>query len=355
MKVASCRLLVSVLVVLCVSSQALAWGSDGHKIVAQIAQTFVKPSTWSALQTQLGSLALADIATLPDSYDHDSQGSWSSHLHYVDNPLNATSFQMGPACLDTNGCVVSAIYNYTYILSKNTNPVPKGICSNNSTASNMKEPCALSFLTHYIGDVHQPLHVGYTSDAGGNGFSVTWYTSQTNLHSVWDSQIIYKYEDTVGNRTWQGMAQDLINELNKNPTLRTEWYNVTDPRVWANESFAYVRYSCYNLEPGSAFFYSKIIQDNVNHKTHERQAEATCSCPVLGDSYYGRNIPIVKERLMQAGIRLASILDLLYSKPVQAVPFDLQSFGNELALFIKLRATRNIAPINTKPRCALDH
>ena len=96
--------------VMCGPQFVHAWGSDGHKIVAQIAQQFMSPIAWSACKAQLvwhlsfaavpirgmklilllflvqGNLNLADIATLPDSYDHNSDGSWSSHLHFANLP-----------------------------------------------------------------------------------------------------------------------------------------------------------------------------------------------------------------------------------------------------------------------------
>ena len=49
---------------------------------------------------------------------------------------------------------------------------------------------ALKFLVHFIGDMHQPLHVGRGEDRGGNSIRVRWFGESRNLHSVWDSAII---------------------------------------------------------------------------------------------------------------------------------------------------------------------
>jgi hypothetical protein len=53
-----------------------------------------------------------------------------------------------------------------------------------------KRQIALRFLIHFVGDLHQPLHVGREEDQGGNKISVTWFDKQTNLHSVWDNSLV---------------------------------------------------------------------------------------------------------------------------------------------------------------------
>ena len=70
-----------------------------------------------------------------------------------DGADNATFFQVFPACND--GCVVTAIFNYSSILYKSRSSIKSGVCTTSTTA----EPCALSFVTHFVGDVHQPMHV----------------------------------------------------------------------------------------------------------------------------------------------------------------------------------------------------
>ena len=60
---------------------------------------------------------------------------------------------------------------------------------------------SLMFLAHFLGDIHQPLHCGSVQDYGGNTIAVNWYNrTMTNLHRVWDQDIIEKaMKDYYGN------------------------------------------------------------------------------------------------------------------------------------------------------------
>ncbi|KAH9746803.1 Endonuclease 2 [Citrus sinensis] len=116
---------------------------------------------------------------------------WSSALHFIDTPDNLCTYQYNRDCKDEDGvkgrCVAGAINNYTtQLLSYNS-------ASSSHSEYNLTE--ALLFLSHFIGDIHQPLHVGFTSDRGGNTIDVHWYTRKQVLHHVWDNNIIETAEE----------------------------------------------------------------------------------------------------------------------------------------------------------------
>ena len=58
---------------------------------------------------------------------------------------------------------------------------------------------ALKFLIHFVGDIHQPLHVSHARDRGGNDIKVEFFHDRTNLHRMWDSGLIRrtKYESVA--------------------------------------------------------------------------------------------------------------------------------------------------------------
>ena len=82
-------------------------------------------------------------------------------------------------------------------------------------------------LVHFIGDLHQPLHVGRVSDKGGNDFQVNWFNRGTNMHRVWDSQMIdsfnMTYSELASNTDMLSKAQ--IKELQKGTVV--DWVNET--------------------------------------------------------------------------------------------------------------------------------
>ena len=131
----------------------------GHQVVATIAQYFLSSNARNAVNQQLyAGSSLPNISTIPDYYDSLPQGQWSIPLHYVDDSLNATEFAFAQSCGESP-CVVSAIYNFTaqlYARRNNISSYP--LCENAETPA-LAEPCPLSFVVHFIGDVHQPMHV----------------------------------------------------------------------------------------------------------------------------------------------------------------------------------------------------
>ncbi|CAI0553123.1 unnamed protein product, partial [Linum tenue] len=111
---------------------------------------------------------------------------WSSALHYIDNPDKLFSYSYNRDCKDEKGekgrCVDGAIQNYTTQLLTYK--------SDQSSKSGFRLTEALLFLSHLMGDIHQPLHVGFTSDKGGNTINIHWYKTKTVLHHAWDDNII---------------------------------------------------------------------------------------------------------------------------------------------------------------------
>lgn len=269
------RALLAVLAI-CLTSQIQliqCWGEEGHKIVAAVAVNYLSSSTTSNANVFLDNAqyTLPEIAPWADEYRATPQGAWSEPCHFCDLPNDATSFNMAycPGC-----CVVKAIGNYTAILtSEETNPFPCDFTRGD-------EPCALEFLVHYVGDVHQPLHVSYSSDRGGNEVTVSFFGKTTNLHSVWDTSIIEKW-----NNQYDDATNELMTIIDNNPDTVQQYLNDMNVIDWADESFEFVRTTCYNYTTDSS------------------------GVPQLDEDYYNRNLPIVQWRLIAAGVRLASLLN----------------------------------------------
>eukprot|EP01113_Clastostelium_recurvatum_P042267 TRINITY_DN683_c0_g1_i1.p1 TRINITY_DN683_c0_g1~~TRINITY_DN683_c0_g1_i1.p1 ORF type:complete len:324 (-),score=85.09 TRINITY_DN683_c0_g1_i1:43-939(-) len=290
-KVAS---LVLVLLLLCVAPRTtVAWGQEGHAIVADIATAFLTNAAANKAKTYLpAGKTIVDIASLADQYRETSAGSWSAALHYVNMLTGQTSFDMTRDC--ATGCVVSAIQNYTARLSGSKgadawlpeimpltkedqwrNFIDRDVDANLPSVA--VEPNAFEFLVHFIGDVHQPLHVGWASDLGGNKIPVHWYQNSTNLHAVWDVSIITHYKNT-----YSAFSAELIQTLKSNSSLIPSYTKSLNCIDWANESFDFVRNQVYQF--GTTGYN-------------------------LGDWYYNNNLQVVKNRLMAAGIRLAYVLN----------------------------------------------
>jgi len=258
------------------------WGVEGHKIVAQLAWNRLSAHSKQISKSLMGTMSMADIAPVPDTYRSTSEGKWSAGCHYYDLPRVKT-FSM-EYC--TSYCVVKSVKNYTKLL------VDEAKQNTACNWANGVEPCALSFLVHYVGDIHQPLHVSYGDDKGGNAVKVKFFDKSTNLHSVWDNDIIQKWTKGV-----DAAVSQLEDYIDKNPEVVQQYLNDTDPEDWGSESFGYVMSTVYDFDG--------IISYRSPHKQKQD--------PYLGEQYYDRNLPIVQQRLIAGGVRLGLLLDTIFS------------------------------------------
>ena len=141
----------------------------------------------------------------------------------------------------------------------------------------------------WVGDFHQPLHVSFEDDRGGNSVLVSELCGP-NLHSAWDTCLVLK---AVGEDVGEA-ATELLKTITP---ARIESWNHSNPMDWANESFA--------------------IAEQAQTKYCIRQG-ASCNHPAgkvnIDAAYVAVNTPIIREQLQKAGVRLAHLLDAALGK-----------------------------------------
>jgi hypothetical protein len=202
------RIVILMLVVaFCPIRSALAWGDTGHRIICEIALQELTDNARQRVK-QLMRLdvefsRLSDVCTGPD---HPRQ---RADEHYVNLPRDAAEID-ADECPLAGRCVLTAIDLDLVVLSS-------------ATASDQDQLHALKFLGHWIGDVHQPLHVSFEDDRGGNVVKVTGGVCGGNLHGVWDNCIIER-----------GLNATVVaNQLRARITdqLRSDWL-ASSPTDW---------------------------------------------------------------------------------------------------------------------------
>ncbi|KAI3720048.1 hypothetical protein L6452_20955 [Arctium lappa] len=261
------------------------WGVDGHFTTCKIAQGRLTQAAADAVNHLLPEYAEGDLASLCSWADHVKfRYHWSSPLHYIDTPDDLCTYQYNRDCKDEDGtmgrCVAGAIKNYTTQLQD---------YGKQTSQYNLTE--ALLFLSHFIGDIHQPLHVGFTTDRGGNTINVHWFTRKAVLHHVWDDSII----ETAEERFYNSDVETLIDAIQTNITK--EWADqvqiwekcsrnqITCPNIYATEG----------INAACNWAYKGVGNDSV-----------------LGDDYFLSRLPIVNWRLAQGGVRLAATLNGIF-------------------------------------------
>lgn len=133
----------------------------------------------------------------------------------------------------------------------------------------------LKLLIHFIGDLHQPMHVGLVEDKGGNDFKLQWFNRDTNLHSVWDRELIDSYGMSYSELT------DNADVLNKNQIKAIQEGSLID---WVNDTHKLTRHVYATVKPGENLRYS----------------------------YSYNHFETVRSQLQKAGIRLAKVLNDLF-------------------------------------------
>uniref|UniRef100_A0A453DAS1 Aspergillus nuclease S1 n=1 Tax=Aegilops tauschii subsp. strangulata TaxID=200361 RepID=A0A453DAS1_AEGTS len=168
--------------VLASAPAARAWSTEGHMLTCQIAQDLLEPAAAQAVKNLLPEEAGGDLSAMcvwPDQVRHWYKYRWTSPLHFIDTPDKACTFDYARDCHDPSGakdmCVAGAVANFTSQLMH----YKQGSADRKY---NLTE--ALLFLSHFMGDIHQPMHVGFTSDMGGNSVNLRWFKHKSNLHHV---------------------------------------------------------------------------------------------------------------------------------------------------------------------------
>ncbi len=182
MKTLSCLLLsVAAALAAAAPSTAFAWGGQGHRLVARVAETELTPQARAQVAALLAGEpdpTLAGIASWADGLrEHDPDlGKRSSRWHYVNLGEHDCAYDPPRDCPDGN-CVIAALERQTALLADRDQPL----------AARRQ---ALKFVVHFVGDIHQPMHAGYAHDKGGNDYQLQVDGQGSNLHSLWDSGLL---------------------------------------------------------------------------------------------------------------------------------------------------------------------
>lgn len=250
-------------------SAVVAWGPNGHRVVGRIAANHLTDEARIAATWLIGPEGLDQVSTWPDEIRNDPN--WQPPLknpspwHYIDIDDGET---LETNARDPKGDVLEAIERFSIVLR-------------DPQAAGPAKQEALRFLVHLVGDLHQPLHVGRRADKGGNSIQVMWFGVPSNLHSVWDGGLIESEKLSFS---------ELAGFIDHPTLLELQTWQSSPPAVWAMESMA-VRDQVYKIGDGN-----------------------------LGYQYAFDNIPLVKQRLLQAGVRLAGLLNSLFSQPSPSIP-----------------------------------
>jgi hypothetical protein len=235
-----------------ISRPCQAWDASGHAMVAEVARRHLDKNVLDSVQHYLGIGSFADAATWMDEIRKEPVYDYMKPWHYVNIDADKTYVATEQAN------IINALQTAISDLK-------------NKNKHSFKEiRTSLRILFHLVGDLHQPLHVGYGSDKGGNDVVVNILSRRSNLHRVWDIDILEAKTITADD------CDKLALSLNPEELKRAQRIDVI---AWMEGSRALLP-RVYDFKDGL------ITKDYVN-----------------------QNAPLAAAQIALAGIRLASVLN----------------------------------------------
>jgi len=253
-------LLVFFLVSQSVFSNAMIWSKTGHRTTGAVAEKHLSRKAKRAIADLLDGQSLAMVSTFADDIKADRSFSKFSAWHYVNFPDGKKYTEVEPS---KYGDVVMAIQKCVAIVK-------------DKNSSREDKVFYLKMLVHFVGDLHQPMHAGKAEDKGGNDIQIRWFGDGTNLHRLWDTNMIRTF-----GMSYSELADNLP-KLNKKERKAIQAGTVYD---WVAES----------KELATEIYASVKVGEEVGYQ------------------YQYKHWNTVKDQLQKGGLRLAKVLNDLFA------------------------------------------
>jgi hypothetical protein len=248
-----------------IAEGAHAFGANGHRIVAGIAEQHLTKEAKEAVMAITNGHSLASVATWPDEIRSDESWNYAKDWHFL-TIEDSDSFEKYEH--SEKGDLITALNKFEKVLIS-------------KSASEEERWQALAFYVHFVGDIHQPLHVGRGKDRGGNKIGVQWFKASSNLHTVWDSSML-DYQ--------QLSHSEYVNFLDHATKEKIKTWQADPYLEWAQES--------------------KDLRETV----YDYGDQYYLNVPNLEYLYIFNKKAILEERLLRGGIRAAGKLNVIFAK-----------------------------------------
>ncbi len=243
---------------------SMAWGMLGHRIVGEIADSYLTKKTKREIFKILGNESIAMTSNWPDFIKSDPAYDYLDTWHYIN--LKAGLSEEAVKNYLAADTITDAYTKITWVTAQ----------LKIKELEQDKKIFYLRLLVHIVGDIHQPLHVGRAEDRGGNNVKLSWFNTPTNLHTIWDSKLVDQQQLSY---TEYAAA---INHTTKQQ--RKEWQ--AEPLSdWIWQSYQYAQQ-----------IYGGVKQDDK-----------------LSYDYNFKYIGLVNQQLLKGGVHLAGLLNEIFN------------------------------------------
>ena len=244
-------------------ANAMAWGLLGHRVVGEIAQNYLNKRAAREVKVILGNESLAMASNWADFIKSEPSYNYIGNWHYINLPAGLNSEQIQSKLLSD-----TATNAYTKIRFLSTELKNKALDQD-------KKVMFLRLLIHIVGDLHQPMHTGRFEDLGGNRVLLSWFGQPSNLHRVWDSDLVESQE-----LSYTEYARS-VNFIDKSRLFQLQ---NEDVNLWVEDSYRVSEKIYANIKSGDKLSYRYIYD----------------------------YLAIADQQLLKGGVHLASLLNQIF-------------------------------------------
>ena len=246
-------------------SNVFAWGMLGHRVTGQIAEHYLNIKAKAEIRKLLGNESLAMAANWADFIKSDRTYDYLGPWHYVNIRSGMSKEEVIRFLKGDTGVNLYAKLNFIITELKSRK------------LARDKQAFYLKLLIHLIGDAHQPMHMGQPEDRGGNGIKLYWFGAPTNLHRVWDEQLMDFQQLSY---TEHAAAINFVTPAQKNIWMKQP---LTE---WIYESYQIAQKLYTEVKPEDKLLY--------NYNFH--------------------HVSVMNQQLLKGGVRLAAVLNDIFGK-----------------------------------------
>ena len=246
------------------SPNSIKWGATGHRVVGEIANSYLTCKAKKNIRKILGTESIAISSNWADFIKSDSTMNYLNSWHYINVKagMNYNDF----ATYLQKDTITDAYTKLNFLITE----------LKNKQLPLDKKQMYLRLLIHIVGDIHQPMHVSRAEDQGGNKIKVLWFNEPTNLHALWDDKLIESQK-----LSYTEYATS-INHADKQQR-----------KVWQKQLMSEWFFESYQA---AEILYKGITQPDQK----------------LGFRYNYDNVAMLNNQLLKGGVRLAGLLNEIF-------------------------------------------
>jgi hypothetical protein len=286
-------------------AQSWAWGKSGHRIVIMIALMHLNPDAreeiFKILNPEEGTrITAVDVANWADDVRTDPRFDLLAPLHFVNVPRDINDYNLIPADkLNPQGDLIRAIEVLKVYLKNNDHEAlmsVKAFADLEASGVKIDRKWALYLYLHFLGDLSQPLHMGYEEDFGGNKVHVEVQHKPGNLHSAWDD-LLNNFEE-YGSTEYAEYLNRQLSTIDKKSWTEKDLYAMAAETMILREKM-------YQFPDG-------FVQQPPVDPTKPQTAPAP-QVAKIGYKYFYAMVPVLNSQLLKGGVVAANLLNQAFS------------------------------------------